>query len=127
MTNKGLAREYAQKRLRGMEFSEIRRQLEEQDVDEAEIREIIAAINEWELSSLHNRQQRGLRMSYRFIGYTLIAIGLGITLWTYFSSQFNYQYVIAIGPVGSGLLILFIGKRNDNKVAEIGKYTRFRT
>ena len=96
-----------------MDFSEIRRQLKDRNIDEEGIKHIIREIDDKILSQVDELSSKSKLNSQFFIGIFLFTIGLFLTVGTYFGLvNFGNYFIIAYGPIFAGLGMMINSKAN---------------
>jgi len=101
--------EFAQRKLKGEEYSIFRKELTERNFSSSEIKTIIQEIDFIVLSSETKKSDNKLKIQYKLIGVTLMLIGGGITGLTYFGAiDLKGRYIFMYGPILAGYSIVFI-------------------
>ena len=106
---------YFEKKKSGMDFTAIRKELEQKNYSEDAIKAIIREIDTLILNHETGRSKIKVINELRIIGYLLVIGGLAVTLGTYFGLfRIKDYYIFAYGPIVSGaVMILRSRKRVD--------------
>lgn len=108
---------YFEKKKSGMDFSEIRKELKEKGIQEAQIKNVIKQID---VKTLEHAQTSGKMKprDLRLIGYALMLIGGGLTFAVYFKMIVLGKFLFAAyGPVIIGYILVVMARRQQNKQA----------
>lgn len=108
---------YFEKKKSGMDFSEIRKELKEKGIQEAQIKNVIKQID---VKILEHAQTSGKMKprDLRLIGYALMLIGGGLTFAVYFKMIVLGKFLFAAyGPVIIGYILVVMARRQQNKQA----------
>jgi hypothetical protein len=109
---------YHQKKIEGMDFSQIRKELAEKNIETELIKDIVRAIDNRMLSGEVKTKKKGMfkPRDLRLIGWVLMIIGGVITLGTYFKwFDMNGYYFLSYGPVIAGYLLIVAARRAQRK------------
>lgn len=108
---------YFEKKKSGMDFSEIRKELKEKGIQEAQIKNVIKQIDAKALEHVQTSGKMKPR-DLRLIGYALMLIGGGLTFAVYFKVLDLGQYLFAAyGPVIIGYILVVMARRQQNKLS----------
>lgn len=107
---------YYKKKKEGMDFSQIRKELQSKNVEEPIIKEIMNEIDTRILKGESFKFGKLKARELRLIGWTLMIIGGGITLGTYLH-WFDVKgfYIVTYGPVIAGYLMLIAARKATRK------------
>lgn len=94
---------YLQKKLDGMGFSQIRKELEANNLEEKDIKIIIRSIDSEVIRHAVNKSDRETGMERILIGVLLFVGGLAVTIGSYTGFFTGRWTVIAYGPILAGL------------------------
>lgn len=98
---------YLDQRNQGMDFSEIRKALKNEKHSDDEIKEVIRKIDFKLINQIKPKDIKTNGVTIRLIGWFIFLLGLVITIITYFNwIDLGEKYIIAIGPVLSGLALI---------------------
>lgn len=115
-----LVEEFYNKRQSGIEFSELRKELEDSGLRTEEVAEILAEVNERELNNLAFSDTQINPKVFLFLGIATLLSGLGLA---YFLNSIavdaNYQLLNAIPVAGS--LVLFYNYYNQKNRSRRGR------
>jgi len=115
-----LVEEFYNKRQSGIEFSELRKELEDSGLRAEEVAEILAEVNERELNNLAFSDTQINPKVFLFLGIATLLSGLGLA---YFLNSIavdaNYQLLNAIPVAGS--LVLFYNYYNQKNRSRRGR------
>lgn len=107
---------YHQKKIEGMDFSQIRKELAEKNIDDDLIKDIVRAIDNRMLSGEVKKPSKLKARELRLIGWTLMIIGGILTLGIYFNwfDAKGYHF-ISYGPVIVGYLLIVTARKAQQK------------
>ncbi len=109
---------YHQKKIEGMDFSQIRKELAEKNIEKDMIKDIVRAIDDRMLSGEVKTKKKGMfkTRELRLIGWTLMIIGGVVTLGTYLHwFDMKGYYFVSYGPVIAGYLIIIAARKAQRK------------
>ncbi|MUP37814.1 hypothetical protein [Labilibaculum euxinus] len=107
---------YHQKKIEGMDFSQIRKELVEKNIEEDLIKDIVRAIDDRILRGEVKKKGKFKVRELRLIGWTLMIIGGIITLGTYFHwFDMKGYYFVSYGPVIAGYLLIIAARKAQRK------------
>lgn len=99
--------EYTLKKKKGMEFSKIRKELLEKNIDEDDVSYIIRCIDDNILNEELAGSGRRRMNEMKLIGFFLLTGGLCITLLTYTGIiDLKGHFILMYGPVIGGFLLI---------------------
>ena len=107
---------YHQKKIEGMDFSQIRKELADKNIEEDLIKDIVRAIDNRMLSGEVKKSGKLKARELRLIGWTLMIIGGILTLGIYFHwfDAKGYSF-ISYGPVIAGYLLIIAARKAQKK------------
>ncbi|PKQ61721.1 hypothetical protein BZG02_14955 [Labilibaculum filiforme] len=109
---------YYQKKIEGMDFSQIRKELADKNVDEDLIKDVVRAIDDRMLRGEVKKTGKSKAREFRLMGWTLMIIGGIITLGTYFKwFDMHGYYFVSYGPVIAGYLLIVAARRAQRKAS----------
>ena len=91
-----------EQKLNGKSYSELKNELALKDVDRAEIIEIIKIADSIVLFSEVKKANDEIRLSYRNVGFVIVALGILMTIGSLIYSGGD-SIIIMIGPISAGL------------------------
>lgn len=108
---------YHQKKIEGMDFSQIRKELADKNIEEDLIKDIVRAIDDRMLRGEVKSTGKSKAKELRLMGWTLMIIGGILTLGIYFHwfDAKGYHFV-SYGPVIAGYLLIIAARRAQRKV-----------
>ena len=115
---KSLVDDYHQKKIEGMDFSQIRKELADKNVDETMIKNIVREIDNRILRGDIKKTSKLKARELRLIGWVLMIIGGLITLGTYFQwIDVKGYYIVSYGPVIAGYLLIIAARKAQRKAS----------
>tara|TARA_R110002049_G_scaffold258761_4_gene434547 strand:- start:2365 stop:2718 length:354 start_codon:yes stop_codon:yes gene_type:complete len=101
---------YLDKKRKGMDFSEIDRELKAKNINQEKITFIVRAIDKEIVKELTTKSNSIKSSEVIYIGYFLLTIGLIFTVGTY-SGYINSgnHYLLLYGPILAGVGLIFKG------------------
>ena len=115
---KSLVDFYHQKKIEGMDFSQIRRELADKNMEEEMIKNIVREIDNRILNGDTKKAGKLKPRELRLIGWTLMIIGGLITLGTYFHwIDVKGYYIVSYGPVIVGYLLIIAARKAQRKAS----------
>ncbi len=115
---KSLVDFYHQKKIEGVDFSQIRKELADKDIEERMIKNIVREIDNRILNGDVKKVSKLKAREMRLIGWTLMIIGGLITLGTYFQwIDVKGYYIASYGPVIAGYLSIIAARRAERKTS----------
>ena len=107
---------YAQQKLEGRSYSEIRTQLRESGLSDAEVREAIQLIDEKVLQSESGRESQKQARRVYWAGLALAVVGLLISI-AYNAGVFltGWNRLIVYAPFFIGIVLMFYARRLQRK------------
>lgn len=107
---------YIEQKKKGMDFSEIRKELKEKNLDSDKIKFIIREVDN---QMLFEAQDKSFKVSFnetKIIGLVLMFGGGFITVFTFFGViDLGGTYLIAYGPIIGGYLLYLQSRRSINR------------
>lgn len=114
--DKGLVDYYHHKKIDGMDFSQIRKELSEKGIEESKIKEIVREIDNRILNGDTSKPLKLKAKELRLIGWTLMIIGGVLTIGIRFNwFDFGEYHFISILPVVAGYLCIVVARRAQRK------------
>lgn len=108
-----LSEYYFDKKMKGMDFSEIRRELKAKGLDDADIKIVVRDIDNKLLSSIRQKQNKSSVNATRMIGICLVFGGVILTVGTYAGwIKMGDYFIFAYGPILGGLAMISASKRD---------------
>jgi len=115
---KSLVDSYHQKKIEGMDFSQIRKELADKNVEEEMIKNIVREIDSRILNGDIKKVGKLKAREMRLIGWTLMIIGGLITLGAYFQwVDVKGYYIVSYGPVIAGYLLIIAARKAQRKAS----------
>lgn len=113
---KSLADFYHEKKIEGMDFSQIRRELADQNIEEGMIKNIVREIDNRILNGDVKKGGKLKAKQLRLIGWILMIIGGVITIGAYLQwiDVKGFQ-IITYGPVIAGYLLIIAARKAERK------------
>lgn len=109
---------YHQKKIEGMDFSQIRKELAEKNIGEEMIKDIVRAIDNRMLSGEVKKPGKFKAKELRLIGWALMIIGGIITLGIYFHwFDVKGYHFVSYGPVIAGYLFIIAARKAQKKAS----------
>ena len=100
-----------------MEFSQLRKSLEEKNIETKEINLVVNQIDKQLIRAAQMRASHENGKNLFYGGLTLTVAGIVLTLGTYTGIiDLGKYYLIAYGPICGGLITAMTGKSKMNKV-----------
>jgi len=99
-----------------LEFSKLRKTLEEKNIEKSEIDIIVSFIDRKLIRTAKTKAEREKGKNLFYGGLILAGFGLFFTIGTYTGLiDFKGWVIIPYGPIAGGLIIAMIGKSNMNR------------
>ena len=99
-----------------MDFSQIRKEMQEKGIDENTIKSVVREIDNKILSGDVKKPGKLKAKELRLIGWVLMIIGGVVTLGTYFQwFDVKGYYIVSYGPVIAGYLMIIAARRAQKK------------
>ena len=99
-----------------MDFSSLRKDLEDQNIEKEEIGIVIKQVDNQIIRSVQLQASSSLGKNVFYLGLTLSALGVLLTIGTYTGLiDLGNVYTIALGPIFGGLIIAFQGNSKMNR------------
>lgn len=112
-----LSEYYFNKKLKGMDFSEIRRQLKTKGLDDSDIKIVVKTIDNKLLNSIRQKDVKSSVNTTRTIGILLVVGGTIVTIGTYAGwIRLGDYFVFAYGPILGGLAMVAGSKRERSSI-----------
>ena len=116
---KQLVEFYHTKKIEGMDFSQIRKEMSEKGVDEKLIKNVVREIDNKILSGDIKKARKIKAKELRLIGWLLMIIGGAITLASYFQwISIKGYYIVSYGPVIAGYLMILAARKAQRKKSQ---------
>lgn len=113
---KELVEFYHAKKIEGMDFSQIRKEMSEKGIEESSIKNVVREIDNKILSGDIKKAKNIKAKELRLIGWLLMIIGGGITLASYFQwLNIKGYYIVSYGPVIAGYLMILAARKVQRK------------
>ncbi|WP_421920166.1 hypothetical protein [Marinifilum sp.] len=107
---------YHEKKIDGMDFSQIRKEMKEKGIEEDTIKNVVREIDNKILSGEVKKSGKLKARELRLIGWTLMILGGIATLGTHFNwFDVKGYYIIAYGPVIAGYLLIVAARRAQKR------------
>ena len=104
---------YFDKKVEGMDFSEIRKELKVKGLDDADIKIVVRDIDNKLLSGIRKKQDRSSTNASMVLGICLVVGGVIVTIGTYTGwINMGDYFILAYGPILGGLSMIAVSKRN---------------
>lgn len=100
----------------GMAYEDIRRKMKDQITDPDLLRTVMVKANQHIVEYQLALQEKARALNQMIIGAVILILGVGITIYTYFSLQ--NQYVLVYGAILVGAWILKEGYKKYNQPIE---------
>jgi len=115
---KELVEFYHGKKIDGMDFSQIRKELNDKGIDETTIKNVVREIDNKILAGDVKKAGKLKARELRLIGWTLMIIGGVATLGTYFQwFDVKGYHIVAYGPVIAGYLLIVAARKAQRKAS----------
>ncbi len=98
---------YAEKKRNGMSYSDIRKELVAQALDKEAINTLIKSIDDYILESDRGTVVNSLVKEYKYLGYSLIVIGIAVLSISYYYAYRSGILLIPVGMFIAGCTILY--------------------
>lgn len=109
---------YHAKKIEGMDFSQIRKEMKDKGIDENIIKNVVREIDNKILSGEVKKSGKLKARELRLIGWTLMILGGIATLGTYFQwFDIKGYHIVAYGPVIAGYLMIVAARRAQKKIS----------
>jgi len=109
---------YHGKKVDGMDFSQIRKELKEKGIEENDIKNIVREIDNKILAGDVKKVGKIKARELRLIGWTLMIIGGVATLGTYIQwFDVKGYHIVAYGPVIAGYLMIVAARKAQRKAS----------
>ncbi len=115
---------YLEKKREGMDYTQIRKELRNKKINDADIKKIIQEIDNIILQEEFEKPSKKTGEKMRFGGWLFTAIGIIFILGQYTKIPFFYEnYLLSYGSLLVGITLLFYGyfknkKKRDKKTEE---------
>jgi len=105
-----IEKEYLEKKLNGMDFDTIRKELLDKGLDNQQTTVIIRSIDNKILKGAHRKMGNSKGNEMIYIGLALFMGGLIVTIGTYMGYiDMGDRFLIMYGPIFSGIAIIAMG------------------
>lgn len=102
--------EYLEKKRKGMDYTQIRKELRNKEITDNDIKKIIQEIDDKILEDEFEKTQTGSRNKMQIMGWLFTAIGVIFILGRHTNITFFYDnYLLSYGSLIVGLTLLFYG------------------
>ncbi|MCT4601890.1 MAG: hypothetical protein N4A59_03145, partial [Marinifilum sp.] len=107
---------YHAKKIEGMDFSQIRKEMKDKNIDESTIKSVVREIDNKILSGDVKKAGKLKARELRLIGWALMIIGGTATLGTYLQwFDLKGYHIVAYGPVIVGYLLIVAARRAQKR------------
>lgn len=114
---------YLEKRQSGMDISEIRKELKNQNIPEDQIRVIIRSIDNVTIQKTNSGISSANKR--KIVGTVIIMGGVSLLITSYYYSMGGF-IVLPFGPMGYGVYLLSRGSKREQRRPKHGKFGKFR-
>ncbi|NER13346.1 hypothetical protein GWK08_07845 [Leptobacterium flavescens] len=102
-----LSNHYLEKKINGSDYKDIRQELLRKNFSEEDINKIIHRVQRMELRHIKKKDSNTGFLNQAAGGLIIMLIGLGVTLFTFFSG--STHYILAYGAIASGAGVMIYG------------------
>ena len=122
-------KEYLEKKREGMDYTQIRKELREQQIEDSDIKKIVQEIDDRILAEEFEKSGKSVSEKMQIGGWFFTAAGIIFTLGRYANITFFHEnYLLSYGSLIVGLTLLFYGyfKKRISKQKNDEPFSRFK-
>ncbi len=122
-------KEYLEKKREGMDYTQIRKDLSEKQIEDSDIKKIVQEIDDRILAEEFEKSGKSASEKMQIGGWFFTAVGIIFTLGRYTNITFFHEnYLLSYGSLIVGLTLLFYGyfKKRISKQKNDEPFSRFK-